>query len=177
MIDNLKAQEELEVEKIKVTEAEIVVRGTIDKPYYVIVYHEVGKSYDNEGFGSYRLENVFEWRNKRFKKVDGNEQPKTDWIPCEERLPEEHDGIYAELIRRGFKCHHEKCSDVVEVTLKSKEGKIRTTNAMTYDGKWDVEWESKEVCHNRIEKVRTDETVIAWIPKREPYKKEGAENE
>jgi hypothetical protein len=121
------------------------------------------------GFGKYTLLEAIEEMIER--------QPKTDWIPCEERLPEEHDGIYAELIRRGFKCHHEKCSDVVEVTLKSKEGKIRTTNAMTYDGKWDVEWESKEVCHNRIEKVRTDETVIAWIPKREPYKKEGAENE
>ena len=104
-----------------------------------------------------------------------NDMPKTDWIPVEEALPEEHDGIYAELIRRGFKCSYEKCSDVVEVTLKSKDGKIRTTNAMTYDGKWDVEWESKEVGYNKVKKVRTDETVIAWIPKREPYKKEGAE--
>lgn len=105
-------------------------------------------------------------------------QPQADkWIPVEESLPEEHGGIYAELIRRGFKgCPYEKSSDVVEVTLKSKDGKIRTTKSMTYDGKWDVEWESKEVGYNKIKKVRTDETVIAWIPQRRPYKKEGAEN-
>ena len=89
MIDNLKSQEELEVKKLKVTKADIVARGTIDKPYYVIVYHEVGKDYDNEGFGSYYLENVFKWREEELEIIDENEQPKTDWIPCSERLPSE----------------------------------------------------------------------------------------
>ena len=87
MIDNLKSQEELEVKKLKVTKADIVVKGNVDKPYYVIVYHEVGKDYDNEGFGSYYLENVFKWRNEELEIVDEKEQPKTDWIPCEEDMP------------------------------------------------------------------------------------------
>ena len=82
MIDNLKSQEELEVKKLKVTKADIVVKGNVDKPYYVIVYHEVGKDYDNEGFGSYYLENVFKWRNEELEIVDEKEQPKTDCSEC-----------------------------------------------------------------------------------------------
>ena len=78
MIDNLKNQEELEVKKLKVTKADIVVKGNVDKPYYVIVYHEVGKDYDNEGFGSYYLENVFKWREEFLEIVDENEQPQAD---------------------------------------------------------------------------------------------------
>lgn len=50
--------------KLKVTEAEIIVEGTIDKPYFEIRYHEVGKDYDNIGFGSYDLRNVFKWREE-----------------------------------------------------------------------------------------------------------------
>lgn len=53
--------------KIRVTRADIVVRGTIDKPYYVIIYHEVRDDYDKEGFGSYFLSNVFKWRDEEFE--------------------------------------------------------------------------------------------------------------
>ena len=57
------------VGKTKVTKADIIVHGTIDKPYYVICYHEVGKDYDNEGFGSYDLSNVFKWREEYLEMV------------------------------------------------------------------------------------------------------------
>ena len=56
-------------EKIKVTRADIVVRGTAEKPYYVIVYHKVGEDYDNEGFGSYCLNNVFDWKEQYLEVV------------------------------------------------------------------------------------------------------------
>ena len=46
------------VEKTKVTKADIVVRGNVNKPYFVIVYNEIGNDYDNEGFGLYNLSNV-----------------------------------------------------------------------------------------------------------------------
>lgn len=62
-----KSFEECEKIKLKVTKADIVVKGTVDKPYYVIVYREVGKNYDNEGFGSYFLPNVFKWRDEEFE--------------------------------------------------------------------------------------------------------------
>ena len=59
--------------KIKVTEAEIIVHGTVDKPYFEIRYHEVGKSYDNIGFGSYILENVFKWKDEYLEIVKEEE--------------------------------------------------------------------------------------------------------
>lgn len=55
--------------KIKVTKADIVVHGTKEKPYFVIVYREVGKDYDYEGFGSYKLDFVFAWREQYFEIV------------------------------------------------------------------------------------------------------------
>ena len=58
------------VTKTKVTKADIVVKGTEERPYYVIVYHELGKEYDNEGFGSYSLENVLEWRNECLELIE-----------------------------------------------------------------------------------------------------------
>lgn len=47
--------------KIKVTSAEIVVHGTIDKPYYEIKYREIGSSKYCVGYSSYNLSNAFEW--------------------------------------------------------------------------------------------------------------------
>ena len=60
-------------EKIKVTEAYIIIEGTAEKPYYEILYHEVGKSYDNVGFGSYILENVFKWKEEYLEIVKEEE--------------------------------------------------------------------------------------------------------
>ena len=58
-----------EVKKIRVTKAFIKVTGTKEKPYFVIIYHEIGKDYDNEGFGSYELNNVFDWLEECFEIV------------------------------------------------------------------------------------------------------------
>lgn len=62
--------------KFKVIEAEIIVRGTVDKPYFEIKYHEVGKPYNNIGFGSYSLENVFKWKEEYLEIVKGKVQMK-----------------------------------------------------------------------------------------------------
>lgn len=37
--------------------------------YFEIVYHEVGKQYDNIGFGSYYLDNVLKWFNEELELV------------------------------------------------------------------------------------------------------------
>ena len=50
------------VERTKVDKAMIIVSGTKEKPYFEILYHEVGKDFDNIGFGSYDLNNVFDWK-------------------------------------------------------------------------------------------------------------------
>lgn len=48
-------------------------RGNANKPYFVIVYNEVGNDYNNEGFGSYDLSNVFKWRDECLEIVSGEE--------------------------------------------------------------------------------------------------------
>lgn len=43
------------IEKVKVTELEIVVTGTKEKPYFNIKYKEVGKEDYDIGYSSYDL--------------------------------------------------------------------------------------------------------------------------
>ncbi len=60
--------------KIKVISADIVVRGTADKPYYEIKYLIVGENEYRLGYGSYLLGNVFEWLNECFEIVNTDER-------------------------------------------------------------------------------------------------------
>lgn len=55
---------EMEVEKIKVTEAEVVVRRVNLGFYFEIKYKEVGSESYNIGFGSYNIHFVFQWLDK-----------------------------------------------------------------------------------------------------------------
>lgn len=57
-------------EKTKVTKAYIIIEGTVEKPYYEILCHEVGKNYDNIGFGSYCLDNVRKWKEEYLELVE-----------------------------------------------------------------------------------------------------------
>ena len=52
--------------KTKVTKAEIVVRGTKEKPYFEIAYTELDGS-SHVGYGSYNLDFVFEWKDSEFE--------------------------------------------------------------------------------------------------------------
>ena len=62
-------QNKTKVNKIKVTEAYIIVSGAKEKPYFEIRYHEVGKEYSNIGFGSYDLDNVKKWKDEYLELV------------------------------------------------------------------------------------------------------------
>ena len=73
-MENKEACCESVVEKIKVTKADIVVRGTANKPYFSIVYREAGKDYDSLGYGSYYLDNVFKWRDEDLELVEEQKQ-------------------------------------------------------------------------------------------------------
>lgn len=57
-------------EKFKVTKAEIVVSGSVLKPYFCIHYKEVGQEHETIGFGSYHLPFVFEWLAHYFELVE-----------------------------------------------------------------------------------------------------------
>lgn len=78
-------------EKIKVTNLDIIVTGTRDKPYFEIKYKEVGKEGYNIGYGSYDLSNVLDWKEECFEIVNQLvEEHNNGWIPCSERLPEKY---------------------------------------------------------------------------------------
>ena len=81
------------------------------------------------------------------------EQPKTDWIPCKERLPELDEGI------ESFK--QSKCC---LVAIEWWDGEITE----------EVGWYNQSGVWNQDS---SNCKVIAWMPLPQPYKKEGAENE
>lgn len=72
MNDNLISREAFpeNINKIKVSRAEIVVHGTKEKPYYEIAYFDL---FDNEmhiGYGSYNLDIVFGYLEEYFDILD-----------------------------------------------------------------------------------------------------------
>ena len=68
-MNELSTPEALNTEKIKVTKLRIIVSGTKDKPYFELMYKEVGKEAFNIGYSSYDLNNVFDWKEKCFELV------------------------------------------------------------------------------------------------------------
>lgn len=56
-------------EKIKVTFLEIIVTGKKEKPYFNIMYKEVGERDYHIGYSSYNLDFVFAWRDECFEIV------------------------------------------------------------------------------------------------------------
>lgn len=82
------------------------------------------------------------------------------WIPCSERLPEEHDSMFAKLkgTDKWSKSMFEKISDEVNATVEFEDGTRKTMTLHTNDGKWNT--------NNRIVKFN----VIAWQPLPEPFK-------
>jgi hypothetical protein len=69
-LDTTKAKE---APKTKVSRADIVVEGTPEKPYFCIHYQELDKDYVTIGFGSYRLDYVFAWRDQYLEVIDKGE--------------------------------------------------------------------------------------------------------
>lgn len=89
-----------------------------------------------------------------------NEQPKVgEWIPVEERLPKEHDSVFAKLkgTDKWYSGMFEKRSDEVIVTCEYGDGTRVTKTSKTIDGKWSIETKS-------ISKLK----VLFWQPLPEP---------
>ena len=74
LIEDFTSNEFTANEKTKVTKAYIIIEGTTEKPYYEILYHEVGKNYDTIGFGSYYLDNVRKWKDEYLEIVEEEER-------------------------------------------------------------------------------------------------------
>lgn len=73
MSDNLKSLPEENIEKIKVSNAEIVVHGTKEKPYFEIKYFDLSDNETHIGYGSYNLDIVFGYLDKYFDIVEKDE--------------------------------------------------------------------------------------------------------
>ena len=91
---------------------------------------------------------VFEFGCKVIDYIEAMEkQPKTDWIPCEERLPSEN-GLYLATF---------ECEDEIVVDIMFMIGK-----QFYYP-------------EDAIGNFGRSVEIIAWQPLPQPYKKEGAE--
>ena len=89
-------------------------------------------------------------------------QTEQRWIPCSERLPEEHDSFFAKFYGTDeWKPHmFRKTSYEVIVTTVFADGTKRTDTAHTHDGKWKL----------GIKAIQRE--VLAWMPLPEPWKGE-----
>lgn len=81
------------------------------------------------------------------------------WIPCSERLPEEHETMFVKLkgTDKWDSAMPEKISDDVNVTVEFDDGTRKTKTMHTIDGKWKTDI--------NIVKFK----VIAWQPLPETY--------
>ncbi len=92
-------EKNLEIEKIKVASAEIVVHGTSEKPYYEIRYYDISDGKYHIGYSSYDLSIVFGWLKECFEIVqEVAEEYNSGWIACSERLPDDAFGCLVTVI-------------------------------------------------------------------------------
>ena len=102
------------------------------------------------------------WNDCLFYFIDIiKKQPKVcEWIPVSERLPEEHDSIFAKLYGtdKWTSALWRTTSNIVIATIKYNDGTVIVEEAFTHDGEWTVE------------KKKINCKVIAWMPLPKPYK-------
>jgi len=87
---------------------------------------------------------------------------RTKWIPCSERMPEEHEWI-------GTKEFGTTISDEVYVTFENPEGKRFVKHLKFQNGKLGI------FDQNKIDAFYKGSVPIVWMPLPEPYKAESEE--
>lgn len=108
------------------------------------------------------IKDINEWRREKEIKWTSESvisllesAPKVDkWIPCSERLPDEHNSIFAKFkgTDKWNDSMFEKISDDVNVTVEFNDGMRKTMTLHTCDGKWMMNLRFVEF------------SVLAWQP-------------
>ena len=72
----------VEINKIKAIRPQIIVTGTVEKPYYEILYYDTSDNLWHIGYSSYNLANVIKWKEEFFEVVGEVEdmQPTADVV-------------------------------------------------------------------------------------------------
>ena len=80
-----------------------------------------------------------------------------NWIKCSERMPEEHETIFAKFkgTDKWSNAMFEKRSDDVRVAVEFEDGTRSVLHSYTFDGKWEIEKSSP---------LRKKSTVTHWMP-------------
>ena len=83
------------------------------------------------------------------------------WIPCSERMPEEHDSIFSKFYgtEKWRNAMFRKSSKTVIITVEHLDGTRQTAPCHTIDGEWN-------------QSMKGMGKVLAWMPLPEPWKGE-----
>lgn len=118
-----------------------------------------------DGYWEPRTAGDFCWESRNILQELVDKADSFEWIPVSERLPEEHDSIFAKLYgtdRWGNNLWRARSEEVL-VTLEYEDGIRTVKSSHTTDGKW---WIEKKTTLSKFK-------VIAWMPMPEPYKENG----
>jgi len=104
-------------------------------------------------------EQIAEWLRELQER---RKQPEQRWIPVSERLPEEHESMFARFYgsERWNRSMWLRQSDRVIVTSELADGTRITETATTRDGEWKPD-------HTILKRE-----IVAWMPMPKPYKGE-----
>lgn len=154
---------ESKIEKIKASNAEIIVRGTKEKPYYEIKYFDLSDNEWKIGYGSYKLDFVFAWKEVCFEIVDDESKQKVmsnDLISRKALMVAINTDFY-----EHFTAHHDSDQTaLIDMVMQDIE-EIPTAYDVdaVYDFWNDKKWREAHDVHGEIE------NVIAWRPLPNPY--------
>lgn len=113
-----------------------------------------------DGYREPRTAGDFCWESKNILKELVDKAESFEWIPVSEKLPYEHDSVFAKSYGtdKWSNAFWRKTSNRVIATIKYNDGTVIVKEAFTHDGEWTVE------------KKNINCKVIAWMPFPNPYK-------
>ena len=115
-----------------------------------------------DGYWEPRTAGDFCWESKNILQELVDKAESFEWIPVSERLPDEHDSLFAKFYGtdKWNDALWKTQSKEVLVTVEFEYGIRSVTSSYTTDDKWEIE---KRVKFRKCK-------VVAWMPLPEPYK-------